>query len=203
MGATPSVTGNGSTATFPLGIRRNDHNVYRDHGTASLLANLESRLWDCEEIAANMEADPDSWHGGAANIDFCNVQIGLIVAELDRRQRLRKRPGSPPWPVKPGSLGPDKAAVKAALTIEAYLERRGVLLNNQKGRAWACCPLPGHEDGSPSFAVDIERQLFYCFGCNRGGDIFTLHQHMIGDPGFLRAITELAAEAGISNRGAS
>ena len=36
-----------------------------------------------------------------------------------------------------------------------------------------CCPLPGHEDGWPSFRVysDAERG-FYCFGCNRGGDIF-------------------------------
>jgi hypothetical protein len=35
------------------------------------------------------------------------------------------------------------------------------------------CPLPGHEDRTPSFKVyrDPEDGV-YCFGCNRGGDIY-------------------------------
>lgn len=35
-----------------------------------------------------------------------------------------------------------------------------------KGR----CPF--HEEKTPSFSVDPERQLFYCFGCQTGGDVF-------------------------------
>lgn len=31
------------------------------------------------------------------------------------------------------------------------------------------CPLPGHEDRSPSFHIYEETNSFYCFGCNRGG----------------------------------
>jgi DNA primase len=31
------------------------------------------------------------------------------------------------------------------------------------------CPL--HQDHKPSFLVDPHRDLFYCYGCGRGGDI--------------------------------
>lgn len=31
---------------------------------------------------------------------------------------------------------------------------------------------PFHQEKTPSFSVDPELQLFYCFGCNTGGDVF-------------------------------
>ena len=36
------------------------------------------------------------------------------------------------------------------------------------------CPLPDHEDSTPSFQVYADEGGWYCFGCERGGDIFTL-----------------------------
>ncbi len=174
-------------------------NPYREYATSSLRTNLEGRLWDRAEIEADLEADPDAWAYGRANLDFCDVQIDSIVKELDRREQLRHRPGAPPWPTTLRRLGPDKAAIKSAITIESYLDRRGVLLNRfRSGRAACLCPLPGHDDMTASFSIDMVKQLWCCFGCGRGGDIFTLHQHMVGDPDFVRAVAELAGEAGIA-----
>ena len=38
-----------------------------------------------------------------------------------------------------------------------------------RGRWMGLCPL--HQDHNPSFLVDSQRGLFYCYGCGRGGDI--------------------------------
>ena len=38
-----------------------------------------------------------------------------------------------------------------------------------RGRWMGLCPL--HRDHKPSFLVDPQRDLFYCYGCGRGGDV--------------------------------
>jgi hypothetical protein len=38
------------------------------------------------------------------------------------------------------------------------------------------CVLSDHEDRSPSFTVNPEKNLWHCHGCLRGGDVFTLAQ---------------------------
>jgi len=43
-------------------------------------------------------------------------------------------------------------------------------LKRAGSRLKGLCPF--HEEKTPSFSVDPDRQLFYCFGCQSGGDIF-------------------------------
>ena len=38
------------------------------------------------------------------------------------------------------------------------------------------CPLPNHEDRSPSFVIYPETQSFFCFGCLHGGDVVELYR---------------------------
>jgi len=50
------------------------------------------------------------------------------------------------------------------------------------GDRWvAHCPLPGHEDRSPSFTVYPETNSWFCFGaCLAGGDVIELARHAWG-----------------------
>ncbi|NLG10618.1 MAG: DNA primase [Coriobacteriaceae bacterium] len=45
------------------------------------------------------------------------------------------------------------------------------LVLTRRGREfWGCCPF--HNEKTPSFKVDPASQLYHCFGCGEGGDIF-------------------------------
>jgi DNA primase len=39
---------------------------------------------------------------------------------------------------------------------------------------------PFHEENTPSFAVNAEKQVFYCYGCHEGGDVITFIQKIEG-----------------------
>lgn len=51
--------------------------------------------------------------------------------------------------------------------LQAHDWRPARLLS--RGRWMGLCPL--HEDRQPSFLVDPDKNLFYCYGCGRGGDV--------------------------------
>ncbi len=58
----------------------------------------------------------------------------------------------------------------------------------------ACCPF--HQEKTPSFTCSSEKGLFYCFGCQEGGDIFAFLMKM-ENLSFNEALEKLAAMAGV------
>jgi DNA primase len=66
----------------------------------------------------------------------------------------------------------------------------------KKGRNWfGLCPF--HNEKTPSFSVQRERGMYYCFGCGAGGNAITFlveHDGMT----FPQAVEELARRAGIA-----
>ncbi|MCL6561930.1 MAG: DNA primase [Firmicutes bacterium] len=68
-------------------------------------------------------------------------------------------------------------AVRQATDIVEVVGR-WVSLRRKGRRWWGLCPF--HPEKTPSFSVDPDRQLFYCFGCHAGGTVFTFLTRITG-----------------------
>lgn len=84
--------------------------------------------------------------------------------------------------------------VRAATDLAAVVGET-VTLRRRGQKLWGLCPF--HAEKSPSFSVDPARQLFYCFGCQVGGNVFTYVMRRDGKS-FPEALAELADRAGIT-----
>ena len=55
---------------------------------------------------------------------------------------------------------------------------------------------PFHQEKTPSFTVNRDKQIFYCFGCGEGGNVITFLMK-IADKTFPEAIKDLAEKTGV------
>jgi DNA primase len=88
-------------------------------------------------------------------------------------------------------------AIRDAVPIEE-VARGYTHLEPFGGKAWFTgrCPLPDHEDKTPSFYIYPPGQ-YHCYGCSRNGDVVDLEFHC-GDYGELwEAMVSLAVEYGV------
>jgi DNA primase len=66
---------------------------------------------------------------------------------------------------------------------------------NKAGANWkGLCPF--HHEKSPSFMVHEEKQIYHCFGCNKGGDVFSFVMEM-ESLDFRETLKMLAEKAGV------
>ncbi|RME15128.1 MAG: DNA primase [Bdellovibrio sp.] len=75
--------------------------------------------------------------------------------------------------------------------IAEYTQLRG-----RGDRFMGLCPFPDHHEKTPSFSVSHSKQVYYCFGCRRSGNIFQFLEAMKG-LNFIEAVEYLADRAGI------
>ena len=65
----------------------------------------------------------------------------------------------------------------------------------KKGANWmACCPF--HKEKTPSFSVSPAKEIFYCFGCHKGGTVLTFVMEIERVP-FPEAIKIVAEKCGV------
>ncbi|MYB28680.1 MAG: DNA primase [Acidimicrobiaceae bacterium] len=92
-----------------------------------------------------------------------------------------------------GIVADDIARVRAATDIVAIIGEHTEI--KRSGRQWmARCPL--HGERTPSLSVSPDKGVYYCFGCQRSGDVITFVQEIEGLD-FTGAVEMLAGRAGI------
>ena len=86
-----------------------------------------------------------------------------------------------------------KDELRARITLSTLVQRSVKL--TRAGREWkGCCPF--HEEKTPSFYVNDQKQFYHCFGCGAHGDAISW---MVDHAGlqFMDAVKDLAAMAGM------
>ncbi len=95
-----------------------------------------------------------------------------------------------------GIVADDIAKVRAATDIVAIISEHTEI--KRSGRQWmARCPL--HGERTPSLSVAPDKGVYYCFGCQRSGDVITFVREIEGLD-FAGAVEMLAGRAGIQLR---
>jgi len=91
--------------------------------------------------------------------------------------------------ISEGTLEQIRAASDIVDVIGSY-----VPLKKAGANFTALCPF--HKEKSPSFNVNPSRQIFHCFGCHKGGDVFTFVKEY-ESISFVEAVKRLADRAKI------
>ena len=90
---------------------------------------------------------------------------------------------------------PSETLDKISSKVEAVdVIGRYVQLKTRGRKAIGLCPF--HSERTPSFSVDLERGLWYCFGCSEGGSVYNFLMRIEG-LNFPQAVKKLADEVGV------
>jgi DNA primase len=84
--------------------------------------------------------------------------------------------------------------IRGSADIVSYVSRYITLKKTGKNFKGLC---PFHKEKTPSFIVSQEKQIFHCFGCGKGGDIFTFIRDM-ERVSYIEAVRHIAFDLGIT-----
>lgn len=99
---------------------------------------------------------------------------------------------SPPHPRGVSYSTPIEAAKEAVTVLELAERLVGSALVRKGNTYTARCPLPDHDEKTPSFTVYADNgRGWACFGCRRGGDVVHLYAHAEGVADMRVAAAEL------------
>ena len=83
--------------------------------------------------------------------------------------------------------------IKQSAEIVTHISRYVALKKSGKNFLGLC---PFHKEKTPSFSVSPEKQIFYCFGCGKGGDVFGFTM-AVENISYIEAVRKTAFNLGI------
>lgn len=63
------------------------------------------------------------------------------------------------------------SAVRARHRLASVARHSGIDLYADSGEITICCPMPGHDDTTPSMVLHLDSDRYHCFGCGAHGDV--------------------------------
>ncbi len=84
--------------------------------------------------------------------------------------------------------------IRSAVNIVDVISDKVALRKRGKNFLGLC---PFHNEKTPSFTVSEDKQIYHCFGCHNGGNVFKflMEYEKIS---FIEAVQEIAGQAGIN-----
>jgi hypothetical protein len=190
----------------PHSSNRPPFNPYRDFDNFGLGSAVELRRLELADVLTyidelqtgritHLEDLPGPWLDPENARDFLTAQLAMAEEEQQRRERFKYHPiAAATFIDRRAEVGEIKQRVDLVTFIE---QLAGIQFRRVRSRHWASCPLPGHPDSSPSFAVTHEHGLWICYGCRSGGDVFTFVE-IFNDLPFPQAVDLVAQAAGVN-----
>ncbi|MFL5760631.1 MAG: CHC2 zinc finger domain-containing protein [Thermomicrobiales bacterium] len=167
-------------------------NGFHGYTENELLAFVESRQW----LIADADENPNEWDYPEQSKAVLLIGLEDALKELRRRKRLRRSPYAPLWVDQKAELD----EIKRRVDLPRFFEHHAQITLRRSGRTRYRGKCPFHDDGTPSLSIDAEKGLWCCFGCGRGGDVFTFAQEIMGGCSFGDAVDLVARDIGLERK---
>jgi hypothetical protein len=144
--------------------------------------HAEALVWrgmaiDFRRALESMDEESPGYATLKFGIEYADMRMGDILDAMERIERYARSGERFPWPRKVARTHATFHEMKARLNLPDVIEDLSGQTLERRGNHWVmCCPLPGHPDATPSFVVTPGKQVWFCHGCHRGGDVITFVQ---------------------------
>jgi DNA primase len=151
---------------------------------------LDVFLWEhIKELEEAKKRGEPFWNEFSKRYNFLIERIETLSSLIEFLETYKKVPEKTDFTEERENFR-NKVRKVLSLDIDRVIENEfGVKISHQEP-AMIRCQLPNHNDKEPSFAVYRRTNSFYCFGCQRGGDVISFIKHLFNF-NFIEAVNYL------------
>jgi hypothetical protein len=132
-----------------------------------------------------------------STIAFYEHDLAAVTKQAERRLRSRRYAQRHPGRDPHEDFRARFAAMRLTDIVDA-IQSLGTPLQKRSREWWGLCPF--HPERTPSFAVNTEKGVWRCHGCQRGGDLvaFDMRQQHLNAVEALRFLEEIVNVPGVA-----